>query len=517
MNSTVLVGTFPDSFPGPSMVVDPGNKKVSFVPESVMAGIRGKYANQIARLKWDAAMTGASNLLHWQYADNLSPDAAASYTVRRKLRSRSRYEVIENNPYLKGILLTICNDFTGSGPKLQLTDTRFSSRQKQLIERRWRQRSKRTKLRQRLWQARMAKTVDGETFLMPYLDNQGNIGLRVYECDQFSSDAAGIPLDSENMVDGIRYDNNGEPSFYYRLNSHPGSQFSDLTEGEWIPARYVYHWFRRDRSWLRGIPELAPSLPLCAILRRYTLATLRAAETAADFAAVLETDGPPNQTLWTDGAGNPIQDDPFDLFQIEAGMMTTLPYGYHLKQFDAKHPQTTYDTFVDALVKEIVRPLLVPFNVAVGSSKDVNMASGVLDIHGYKSAVKSDRLHCEEDVLDPDFLVWWTIQTREGLDNVESLFLENPTLYEEVPDHIFRWDQVNLEHTDPLKVAGALEKLHTKRFITDRDIQEIYYNRDLEDWQDEVLSDDKFRGKLNAEDVEGNGTRIPEEGEEEEE
>ncbi len=57
----------------------------------------------------------------------------------------------------------------------------------------------------------------------------------------------------------------------------------------------MIHYFRADRpGQSRGIPEITPALPLFAQLRRYTLAVLAAAETAADFAAVLYTDAPAN-------------------------------------------------------------------------------------------------------------------------------------------------------------------------------------------------------------------------------
>jgi len=62
-----------------------------------------------------------------------------------------------------------------------------------------------------------------------------------------------------------------------------------------VPADAVVHWFRSDRPGQhRGIPEITPALPLFAQLRRYTLAVIAAAETAADFAAVLFTDAPAN-------------------------------------------------------------------------------------------------------------------------------------------------------------------------------------------------------------------------------
>jgi capsid protein len=63
-----------------------------------------------------------------------------------------------------------------------------------------------------------------------------------------------------------------------------------------VPARLVLHWFTPDRfGQLRGIPEITPALPLFAQLRRYTLATLTAAEIAAMLAGVMQTNLPPGR------------------------------------------------------------------------------------------------------------------------------------------------------------------------------------------------------------------------------
>ena len=62
-----------------------------------------------------------------------------------------------------------------------------------------------------------------------------------------------------------------------------------------LPATTVIHWFRADRpGQARGIPDIMPALPLFAQLRRFTLAVIAAAETAADFAGMLYTDAPAN-------------------------------------------------------------------------------------------------------------------------------------------------------------------------------------------------------------------------------
>ena len=71
------------------------------------------------RAKFDSAQTTSDNRRHWANADHLAADAAANPEVGRILRSRARYEV-PNSSYARGIVLTLANDVTGTGPRLQM-------------------------------------------------------------------------------------------------------------------------------------------------------------------------------------------------------------------------------------------------------------------------------------------------------------------------------------------------------------------------------------------------------------
>ena len=75
----------------------------------------------------------------------------------------------------------------------------------------------------------------------------------------------------------------------------------------------------------------------------------------------------------------------------------------------------------------------------------------------------------------------------------------NPSLKMIPPDHVWRWDPVGVEHTDPTKVMGALEIAHAAGFITDRDIQEERFNRSVEDWQDDLREQQEFRAEVGME------------------
>ena len=164
----------------------------------------------------------------------------------------------------------------------------------------------------------MAKLVDGEAFKFSYTNNRLKHPIKLdgwlVEADQVTTEAIGL----QNLkaleiteVDGIKFSPHYDPLAYFLLEYHPGSVFGSLllNKGNWVNSKFVRHWFRQDRGWLRGIPEFTTSLPLCSLLRRYTLAVIKAAEVAADFAAVLESEAPPNASQWGSG---PVEDDPFE-------------------------------------------------------------------------------------------------------------------------------------------------------------------------------------------------------------
>ncbi|MGE4136408.1 MAG: phage portal protein [Pirellulales bacterium] len=453
------------------------------------------------RASYDATRDGAAFANHWSNADHRSPNSANCYGVRKKLRSRSRFEVIENNPYLKGMILTVANDFTGSGPKLQLTDKRLADKSRRFIEREYQDYAAAIKYRQKLWRKRLAKCTDGESLKLAYISKKLQqddiavpINYLVIECDQCTTEgvmnpkvaakAAAEPME----VDGIRFDAFEEPIEYFILDQHPGSTLFTSYEGHWWHADRVTHWYRRDRAWLRGIPETTPSLPLCALLRRFTLAVVKAAEWAAANTGVLESEMPPSAKQFTDSEND---DDAFDTFPIEHGMFNVLPWGTKLSQLEAKQPVATYDTFVNALLREIARPILVPFNFASGSSKESNMASAVVDSHIYKEGGRLERLHCQEEVCDPDFARWF-----RWAQLVPGYLYRDAQMLPGVPRHEWHWDRIGLDHTDPSRVAAAVKDWHEGGHLTDRDIQETYFNRDVDDWRDEVEAQIKWRKKV---------------------
>jgi len=300
--------------------------------------VRMVHAPLRVRGRYDAAATTEENRRHWANADLLSADGANSAEVRRILRARARYEAA-NNSYARGIVLTLANDTIGTGPRLQmLTDDAAANR---LVEAEFWRWADAVGLAQKLRTMRMARCESGEAFCLltanPKLDSPVKLDLRLIEADQVATPDLFNYTDA-NAVDGIVFDRFGNPVEYHLLKNHPGDVMAGFTLGyDRVPAASMIHYFRADRpGQSRGIPELTPALPLFAQLRRYTLAVLAAAETAADFAAVLYTDAPAN--------GEAESVEPMDLVELERRMATVLPGGWRLGQITAEQPTTTYLT-----------------------------------------------------------------------------------------------------------------------------------------------------------------------------
>lgn len=397
--------------------------------------------------RYDAAVTNEDNRRHWANADGLSARAANDPGVRSRLRNRARYE-FANNGYAQGLTLSLADDMVGTGPSLQLlTEDQAVNR---LVESAFAAWMEAVGFAELLHTAKQAKVRDGEAFFVLSSDpdltlpdgspSPVQLDLRPVECDQFATPAMfGVPgAASMSWVDGVELTARGKPAYYHLLREHPGDTFLTMTgqRADRIPASQVIHWFRRDRpGQCRGVPEVTASLPLFAQKRRYTLATLTAAETAADFSALLETDAPP------DGEDVP---DPFETLEIERNLMMTLPAGAKLAQLKAEQPTTQYQEFKRELLKEIGRPVSAPFNVTAGDSSPYNYSSARLDHQLYRSAVRVERGRCRRTVLERVYAEWLKEARLVGL-VPEGVTAATP--------HAWNWP--GFAAIDPLKESQA--------------------------------------------------------------
>ena len=430
---------------------------------------RSTRAVRLLRARYDAASLTDDNRRHWAAADGLSANAANSPEVRRILRNRARYEVA-NNSYARGIVLTLANDVVGTGPRLQIrTGDQEADRRIETEFMRW---SVAVGLAEKLRTMRVARAQDGEAFAIlvsnPRLASPVTLDLRLVEAEQIATPDL-HPL-ADNAVDGIVFDESGNPVEYHLLKQHPGETrivSASPYDYDRIPAESVIHWFRCDRpGQARGIPDIMPALPLFAQLRRFTLAVLAAAETAADFAGILYTDAP--------AGGEADAAEPFEPIELEKRALLTMPGGWKMSQMEAEQPSTSYGEFKRELLNEIARCLSMPYNVAACDSSSYNYASGRLDHQTYFKAIRVEQSHLERTALDRILAAW--------LDEAALLPGVLPSGLPPIAQWDHQWIWEGREHVDPAKEASAQATRLASHTTT---LAEEYARRGL-DWEEQL-------------------------------
>jgi len=394
------------------------------------------------KARFDAATSNPETRKHWSGADALSVDAALSPAVRQTLRTRARYEY-SNNSILHGIVSTLANDTVGRGPRVQLQQLTNDKLARQL-EKDFIAWAREISLAEKLLSLRKSRCVDGEGLALLVtnrrLRSEVQLDLRLLECDRLTTPM--LTQLSDRFVDGIELDEFSNPLRYHILKQHPGSDRlgAGFLDYDVVPAEFVIHTFKPIRpEQHRGVPEISSMLSLGAYLRRYTLATISAAELGALLTAFLESNYEPDEE---------DSPNPFEELELVRGALTTLPAGTKATQMKAEQPTTAYGDFRNHIIGEMGRCLDMPFNVAACNSASYNYASGRLDHQTYFLSISVDRDRMQRQVLDR---LWYAWIVEAGTLPKYASALGSLTNDDLVPTWI--WD--SREHVDPEKEADA--------------------------------------------------------------
>ena len=135
------------------------------------------------------------------------------------------------------------------------------------------------------------------------------------------------------------------------------------------------------------------------------MATVSAAETAANVSQVIETDAPLPEELEDEYAITTFEKY-LDTIPIDRNSATVLPNMWKLKQFAAEHPTTTYAMFKREIIAEIGRCCNVPVNVGTLDSGQANFSSTKFDWLGYERRVQVDQCFIARNDIDRVFAEW---------------------------------------------------------------------------------------------------------------
>jgi lambda family phage portal protein len=383
-----------------------------------------KQAVPAPKASYDAARRTTDNKNHWRHADGASANAANSAETRRVLRNRARYED-ENNSYANGLTGDRANETIGTGPRLQLTlpesyvDPDFQQRvavaepeeMARAVEVKFAEWAKSVRLLDKLLVMDESETREGESFALKFVNpalpaDAPQLDVRLYEADQVAT--PDLWADDPAAVDGIKFDAAGNPAEYHVLKRHPGDTWGygvgiGIGEYDRIPARQMIHFFKPRRAGqARGIPAFTSSLPLYAIMRRFTLASLLNAEAQARITGVIKNkDRLPDPDAPEDDegcGGAEVEFKGVSLMELDAGQ--------DAQTFGVSHPAPAYGGFKAEILTECGRALNAPRNVSNGSSAEYNYSSGRLDQQQWQRAIRIRRRRFEDRVLDVLFAEW---------------------------------------------------------------------------------------------------------------
>lgn len=198
--------------------------------------------------------------------------------------------------------------------------------------------------------------------------------------------------DSATMAGGVEKDQYGAPVNYHVLKGHPGNTlYTDRCRWEWLSpipafgaktglpqALHVFDKIRPCQS--RGVPYLAPVVELFKQLTRYSDAEIMAAVITGSLSVFITNEtGDPSQ-VGTDPKS--IADSGIEIG--EGGIVGLLP-GEKVETTAPGRPNTAFDPFVMAILRQIGAALEIPFELLIkhfSASYSASRAS-LLEALGY--------------------------------------------------------------------------------------------------------------------------------------
>ena len=239
---------------------------------------------------------------------------------------------------------------------------------------------------------------------------------------------------NRNIVGGVELNRHGEVFAYHILNKHPLATESEGTKqerwkrvkafGEITGRRNVIHIMNRERiGQRRGVPFLAPVIETIKQLGRYTEAEIMAAVVSGMFAVFIEKKGissddpvgavvPEEQQI---DAGNP------NTLEVAPGVIIDLNEGEEAKSVSPGRPNSNFDGFVVAVLRQIGAALEIPHEVLVKDFDRSYSASRAALLELWKS-VKMYRGWMASSFCQPIFEEWLAEAVAKGRINAPGFF-----------------------------------------------------------------------------------------------
>lgn len=243
----------------------------------------------------------------------------------------------------------------------------------------------------------------------------------------------------DSIVQGIETDESGMVLAYWICNQHPLSSMAATPEpmkwqrveayGKTTGRRNILHIMNRERSGQRrGVPMLAPVLEALKQLGRYTDAEITAAVISAMFTVFISKKTPslgrplgevipPNQQIDAQDRGT---------IELAAGAIIDLNENEEVQFADPKHPNTGFDAFSTAIIRQIASALEIPSEVLMKQfTASYSAARGALN--EFWRTCDMMRSWFVDDFCQPIYEEWMTEAVATGRINAPG-FLTDPAI-----------------------------------------------------------------------------------------
>ena len=443
-----------------------------------MFGVRGAYRSTSPTNK---------NTAGWQTSDG-SADADTLADLPT-LREQSR-DLIRNEALPAGAINTVVTAVVGTGvvPQSRI-DYEFLGIDEEAAEE-WERRAERVfahwadstacdaEGRLNFWRLQelvlRSKLESGDVFAVRrYLPSPNRListCWQIIEADRVSTPSDKAVMLKDRVRGGIELDDTGRPAACYIAQKHPGESTSLLsTEYTRIPYLdpagnpLVLHVARRLRpSQTRGVPYLAPVIELLKQLGRYTEAEVTAAVISGMFSVFVKTPaagtaGSPIQSMQFNGGlpgvvgSQPPLPQGNKVSKLQSGIIMDLAPGEEIQIAEAQRPNTAFDPFVLALLRQIGAALEIPFEILIRHFTASYSASRAALLEAWRFFLR------ERDALVSEFCapIWHAVITEA----IATGLLDAPDFF---TDPLKReawlavdWVGQSAPQIDPVKEANA--------------------------------------------------------------
>ncbi len=363
------------------------DRAVNYVsPKAGLARFQARFQSAVA-----TAYVGASKRRRGTKDWNVSGGDADSDILPelQDLRERSR-DLIRNTPIATGAINTKVTNVIGGGLRLHCRiDREFLGLSEEQADD-WESNTQREfnklwavsqdcsadrqgnfyELQDLVWRSTLE---NGDVFsLLPMIPRHGNVyklAVQLIEADRVTN--KDNKIDTAEEAGGIVRDKHGAPTHVRIQKVHPGQRHRVSTEWQTVPIfgtktgrRNVLHIFRRIRiGQVRGVPDLAPVIELIKQMGTYTDAEVSAAVVSGLFTVFIESEG---------GVGNPLDDGTADgsgddsEVKMGQGAIIDLAMGEKVQFADPKRPNTAFDPFMQAVLRQVGVALEIPLELLIG-------------------------------------------------------------------------------------------------------------------------------------------------------